>query len=219
MSHTEQMREAFERWYVDHCPDMNVEPIGCRTFTLQWEAWQAALTAPAAEVPEAMVDAEIEATITKAVREGRLSWLGFKKDDQGAYTIPVLSPSDYQAARAVIAARDAQWQSTRLRGVVPDGWKLVPVEPTDEMVDAGNAHTLNRSMLKQAWYAMLQAAPQAPAAALDAGVVPEPHASEWRLCVRVAKQAANTGMVPVKASAILAIDAAMSAQAGKGGAE
>ena len=47
-------------------------------------------------------DTDIEAAITKAVRERRLSWVGFKKDDQGTYNTPVLSPSDYQAARAIL---------------------------------------------------------------------------------------------------------------------
>lgn len=50
---------------------------------------------------------------------------------------------------------------------VPDGWKLVPIEPTDEMRDA--CHTLNyQDEIDAEWKAMLAAAPAAPAAQGDA---------------------------------------------------
>lgn len=48
-----------------------------------------------------LTDEQIQEVVTKAVRKRKLSWLGFKKDDKGEYTIPVLSPSDYQMARAI----------------------------------------------------------------------------------------------------------------------
>ena len=51
-----------------------------------------------------LTDEHIQEVVTKAVRERKLSWLGFKKDDQGEYTIPVLSLSDYQMARVIEAA-------------------------------------------------------------------------------------------------------------------
>lgn len=41
---------------------------------------------------------------------------------------------------------------------VPDGWKLVPVEPTAEMYDAGDMQLAT----KQVWDAMLAVAPAAP---------------------------------------------------------
>lgn len=54
---------------------------------------------------------------------------------------------------------------------VPDGWKLVPVEPTKAMLfaceDAGSIHNQQRG--KRIYEAMLAAAPAAPAA--DAGIV------------------------------------------------
>ena len=40
------------------------------------------------------------------------------------------------------------------------GWKLVPVQPTDEMRDAGNVIILDRGALFAAYRAMLNAAPQ-----------------------------------------------------------
>lgn len=51
-----------------------------------------------------------------------------------------------------------QPQAEALR--VPDGYALVPVEPTDEMRDAGNEIILDRGKLFRAWKAMLSAAPQ-----------------------------------------------------------
>ena len=59
-------------------------------------------TRPQAREP--LTDEQIQEVVKKAVRERKLSWLGFTKDDQGEYTIPVLSPSDYQMARAIEAA-------------------------------------------------------------------------------------------------------------------
>ena len=55
-------------------------------------------------VREPLTDAEIQEIATKAVRERKLSWLGFKKDHQGKYTIPSLSPYHYQFARAIESA-------------------------------------------------------------------------------------------------------------------
>lgn len=43
--------------------------------------------------------------------------------------------------------------------VVTDGWKLVPVEPTDEMVAAGDAYMDGLSSLSEAYEAMIEAAP------------------------------------------------------------
>lgn len=48
-------------------------------------------------------------------------------------------------------------------GAVPDGWKLVPVEPTAEMLGAGLRHVQGMASMPSAWHAMLSAAPAAPA--------------------------------------------------------
>jgi DNA-binding transcriptional regulator PaaX len=71
---------------------------------------------------------------------------------------------------------DGAEQSTRLRGCVPEGWKLVPVEPTDKMFIVGGeswfdgyrAHKPGSTLRDQdaaasVYRAMLTAAPQAPA--------------------------------------------------------
>jgi hypothetical protein len=51
-----------------------------------------------------LTDEEIQEIVSDASRAGTLSWTGYKEDDEGKYTIPVLSPSDYQFARAIEAA-------------------------------------------------------------------------------------------------------------------
>jgi hypothetical protein len=56
--------------------------------------------------PKPLTEVQIQDATTKAVRERKLSWLGFKKDDQGEYTIPSLSPSAYQMVRVVEAAHN-----------------------------------------------------------------------------------------------------------------
>lgn len=64
-------------------------------------------------------------------------------------------------------------------GGVPEGWKLVPVEPTWDMKMAASSnyreprdghYTARMECAAEAYRAMLTAAPQAPADALDAGV-------------------------------------------------
>ena len=71
---------------------------------------------------------------------------------------------------------DAQWSGARpacapqpeRAGVVPNGWKLVPVALTEEMIRAGG-FTPSGS-LRGAWADMLNAAPPAPAAAKRQGL-------------------------------------------------
>lgn len=44
---------------------------------------------------------------------------------------------------------------------VPEGWRMVPVDPTEEMIKAGRNYT---TLAAGAYYAMLEAAPRPPAA-------------------------------------------------------
>jgi hypothetical protein len=50
-----------------------------------------------------LTDEQIQDAVTAAVKSRHLSWLGFKKDANDEYTIPVLSPSDFQFARVIAA--------------------------------------------------------------------------------------------------------------------
>lgn len=48
---------------------------------------------------------------------------------------------------------------------VPDGWKLVPVEPTEAMMDAGlyqSSHDATWADVFSSWKDMLAAAPEPP---------------------------------------------------------
>lgn len=54
-----------------------------------------------------LTDEQIKAAIDGAVKSGQLSWMGYEKDEVGQYTVPVLSPSHYQLARAIEAALQA----------------------------------------------------------------------------------------------------------------
>lgn len=47
--------------------------------------------------------------------------------------------------------------------VMPNGWKLVPGEPTEAMIEAGDVHMDGVSNLGLAWDAMLEASPLPPA--------------------------------------------------------
>ena len=70
----------------------------------------------------------------------------------------------------------AAWQASRRAQVVPMGWRLVPIDPTPEMIDAADASDKEYSRRafggsihmpqsgEDHWHAMLAAAPQPPEA-------------------------------------------------------
>lgn len=62
---------------------------------------RAAIARAEAQKPQRLTDAEIKSALTEAVRDGRLSWMGFEKDHHGYYTVPSLAPYHYQLARAI----------------------------------------------------------------------------------------------------------------------
>ena len=76
--------------------------------------------------------------------------LAFSADQMEAYA---------DAREAAVLAKLAQ-QADRQR--VPDGWKLVPVEPTWEMLEAA-LDCAAKPSFREAYAAMLAAAPEAPA--------------------------------------------------------
>ncbi len=188
------------------------------------KAARAALTAPAAEVPEAMGEEQIVKCLVEA------SCIGVVKMsyDAGPYQITRPSINADKFARALIATRDAQWQSTRLRGGVPEGWsitrkddgRIVVKAPNGDAWAWANEHSTGTSNdFVYAFLSALTAAPQAPAAALDAGVV-----LVSRDLIRRAQQAINWHLEPdspdeyeatmLELKAIGWPDAAMSTQAG-----
>ena len=58
-------------------------------------------TSPQAQPAQPLSDEQIQEAVTQAAKDGNLSWLGFKKDGMGMYTVPDLSPAHYQLARAI----------------------------------------------------------------------------------------------------------------------
>jgi hypothetical protein len=72
---------------------------------------------------------------------------------------------------AALALREREAECERLRGertIMPAGWRLVPVEPTEEMERAGAAEVdrtnpYSDDVANNIWTVMLRAAPPAPA--------------------------------------------------------
>lgn len=59
-------------------------------------------------------------------------------------------------------ARIADLEAQVKAGAVPEGWKLVPWEPTDEMVKSGYSQCIGSGNVRGVFSAMLAASPQAP---------------------------------------------------------
>lgn len=75
-----------------------------------------------------LTDEQITEIARVAHAEGRLSWLGFQKDADGRYTVPVLSQSDYQLVRAVLkAVPSAAPKQASEQG----GWRSMETAPKD----------------------------------------------------------------------------------------
>ena len=51
-----------------------------------------------------LTDEQIQEVMTKAVQAKEVSWVGYKENEFGRYTIPVLSPYHFQIVRAIEAA-------------------------------------------------------------------------------------------------------------------
>jgi len=113
MSHTEQMREALDRMdaLLDSGTGLLAVPAGSATHAAavaDMRTIRAALTAPAAEVPEAMGD---EPALPSPWKAKELA------SNQGVFTASQLR---------AYAKQYAQWQSARLRAAaVPDGREVV----------------------------------------------------------------------------------------------
>jgi hypothetical protein len=65
-----------------------------------YELTKAALAQPAQRPWVGLTDEQIQDVLTEAVRAGEVSWLGYKLDADGFYTIPSLSPQHYKIFRA-----------------------------------------------------------------------------------------------------------------------
>ena len=59
---------------------------------------------PQPQPAQPLTGTQIKAAIHDAIKAGQLSWTGYEKDEAGKYTVPVLSPKDYQLICAIEAA-------------------------------------------------------------------------------------------------------------------
>ena len=205
-SNTEQMREALRK--IKH---EAVSLADAQVIALD------ALTAPAAEVPEAMGDAEIDKLLSTSIPGGSQArdWFLPHDTEKGLANV-----------RDVVRLMLAQWQSTRLRGGVPEpepvavigsGWQFLWASG-DSLESIAKRHGLKIGSK------LYTAATQAPAAAaaLDAGVVRDAERYRWLreqdnddFCFAVVKNPHFDVYEPGD-ELDTAIDAAMSAQAGGG---
>lgn len=88
---------------------------------------------------------------------------------EGCYQYKTVDDEGEEYFTTGLGLDNIKWQAWQARAAitaqqgasvaVPEGYALVPVEPTDEMRDAGNVWTLNRSTLMRVWDAMIAAAP------------------------------------------------------------
>jgi hypothetical protein len=60
-----------------------------------------------------LTDEQLQQAIIDGVKAGKISWLGYKKDDEGRFTIPVISKSDMQLSRAIEAALERELEAVR----------------------------------------------------------------------------------------------------------
>lgn len=249
MSHTEQMRDALqtgleyaEQVLIEHDLMYKRHPAteSSRDVIIadisELERALAALTAPAAEVPEAMGDAAARKVLLASDLYDMHKHVGW-------YSAPEKNFKEKGVALilSVASARDAQWQSTRLRGGVPEASIEIDFKQATELLEMfGGEPSLVTLMpgdghsgkgLYAYWTDIPgegaiflgvtddEAAPQAPA--LDAGVVRD--AERYRIVRRGQHWSTINGIGDVVRGEALDADAdakiaALSAQAGKGGA-
>jgi hypothetical protein len=127
----------------------NADAYGAYSTDVAWAAWQARAALAASPVPATLSDERIDHIadiVTRGMPDGirgfckTWGWQQFARELLRACAGYVASP-------------------------VPAGYKLVPVEPTPEMMDAAEACNDDwpRTTWRAAWTAMLAAAPSAPA--------------------------------------------------------
>ena len=110
-----------------------------------------------------------ETTMTQNTDQERELFEAFASDD-GKWLKDIERDSRGNYLLLTTAVGWMWWQAARRAPVVPHGWKLVPVEPTEKMVNEGScAQTtqhghgyIGEYAAKTAWQHMLAAAPKPP---------------------------------------------------------
>ena len=161
MTHTDQSRAEFEAWARGESPSINLtrEGDGYRYSLAEtlYDAWHASRAAAeqssGVELPE-----PVAWMLGCQTMGGDVGWkLSFSQS--GAGVCHRLNGEQFeqplhteQTVRALLAAAPS----------MPQGWKLVPVEPTQEMLDHVNRTVPDLFELGDEYRAMLAAAPQPP---------------------------------------------------------
>lgn len=104
----------------------------------------------------------------------------------------------------------AAWQRAQSAPVVPEGWRLVPVDPTPEMLKSCRGYGISDPrVMEMAWGRMLAAAPAQPAAQelcnCPGGSKPEPHKHAPNCPYRTGAAAQDRGEVQRLREALEAI--------------
>lgn len=183
----DKMREEFEKWCVRNGYLLDTCELGYSYIETaeHWETWQACAKVMQEQSGEAvawMKRMESGRVMWRAVPPTH-----YANEWTPLYTRPQLAPAmldgrqsgvkaatyDWETAHLKMAKRaaDLEVENNKLRQgiealrivqqptpIVPDGWKLVPVEPTKEMIDAAFTTSSSRISIYEA---MLAAAPSA----------------------------------------------------------
>lgn len=141
---TDKMREKFEEWFgFSVGPGMDIQT------EVAWDHWQRAWQAALAERP---------------ARGEAVAWRFSPYPAAPKFRVLTDDPDAAQFARDCGVAVTELFTAAPAPAV-PDGWKLVPVEPTSEMQDAMLVAFYKREkhfIVPELWEAMLAAAPEVP---------------------------------------------------------
>lgn len=163
----EKMREEFEAWARNRNANLSRDRDGYAEWPehVAWLSWKGALASAQQGEPVAWLMEPNHLSAPRLKRDVTFH----KPIDRPDWTLtplyaaPVAAPAPSPAAQ-VLSYRDG-YEDGRKAGV-PAGWKLVPVVPTDHMMDEGRAVLFwdGAEMVDahDCYRAMLAAAPEAP---------------------------------------------------------
>ncbi|OQS42301.1 hypothetical protein [Chromobacterium haemolyticum] len=151
MTELEKQRKAFiswARWQCFDCKETKSGDFGEPAVAWMWKAWQAAIAA--AEAAPAMPDARALAEALAALLDAVDSVAEFRGYDQfwildeRSNARALLAAAPPAAGKESLTA-DAE-QPAPNYPAIPEGWQLVPIEPTEQMWDAGRDPIMFREL-------------------------------------------------------------------------
>jgi hypothetical protein len=126
-----------------------------------WRAWaNKPVAAPVASPPDSTGGAEPEPGSAlhgdPTWRTADISWVCEHLKANSMFDGALLL-REWNAMKAIALAAESVAQPVQ---AVPAGWRLVPIEPTEEMISAGDVYMDGVSQLGDAWANMLASAPE-----------------------------------------------------------